>query len=53
MLFDLNPHKPAQEILFSRKNKVSIHPAIYLNNIQMEKASYQKHFGLFLDAKHT
>ena len=53
MLFNPDPLKPAQEILFSRKKKVSIHPVISLNNIQVEKASYQKHLGLFLDEKIT
>ena len=49
MLFNPDSHKPAQEVLFSRKKKVSIHPVISLNNIQVEKTSYQTHFGLFLD----
>ena len=39
--------------MFSKKTTVSIHPAISLNNIQVEKASYQKHLGLFLDEKLT
>ena len=43
MLFNPDPRKPAQEVLFSRKTKVSIHPVISL------KVSYQKHLGLFLD----
>ena len=53
MFFNPGPHKPAQEILFSKKKKVSIHPVISLNNIQVEKSSYQKHLGLFLDEKLT
>ena len=53
MLFNPDPHKPAQEVLFSRKKKVSIHIVISFNNMQVEKASYQKHFGLFLDEKLT
>ena len=53
MLFNPDPHRPAQEVLFSRKKKVSIRPVISLNNIQVEKASYQKHLGLFLDGKLT
>ena len=53
MRFNPDPHKPAQEVLFSKKKKVSIHAAISLNNIQVEKASYQKHLGLFLDEKLT
>ena len=50
-VFNLDPHKPSQEVLFSRKTKVLIHPVISLYNIQMEKASYQKHLGLFIDEK--
>ena len=53
MHFNPDPHKPAQEVLFSKKKKVSIHPAISFNSIQVEKASYQKHLGLFLDEKLT
>ena len=51
MLFNPDPHKPAREVLFSRKKKVSIHPVISLHNIQVEKASYKKHPGIFLDKK--
>ena len=43
MIFNPDPHQPAQEVLFSRKKKVSVHPVISL------KVSYQKHLGLFLD----
>ena len=37
MLFNLDPHKPAQEVLFSRKKEVSIHPVTSLSKIQVEK----------------
>ena len=40
MLFDPDPGKLAQEILYSRKKQVQIHPAISLNNIQVERAPY-------------
>ena len=53
MLLNLDPHKPAQDVLFARKKKVSSHPVISLNNIQVERASFQKHLGLFLDEKVT
>ena len=53
MLFNPDPHKRALERSFSRKKKVSIFSVISLNNIQMEKASYQQHLGLFLDEKLT
>ena len=51
MLFNPDPSKPAQEILFSRKKQVQIHTAISLNNIQIERAPYQNYLGLILDEK--
>ena len=51
MFFNPDPSKPAQEVLFSRKKQVQIHPTISLNNIQVERAPYQKHLGLILDEK--
>ena len=40
MLFDPDPSKPAQEVLFST-----------FNNIQVERASHHKHLGILLDGK--
>ena len=51
MLFNPDHGKPAQEVLFSRKKQVQIHPTRSLNNIQVERAPYQKHLGLILDEK--
>ena len=51
MLFNPDPTKPAQEVLFSRKKQDQLHPTISLNNIQMEKVPYQKHLGLLPDQK--
>ena len=51
MHFNPYPRKPAKEVLFSRKTKVQNHPTIILNNIQVERASYEKHLGLTLDEK--
>ena len=51
MLFNSDPIKPAQEALFSRKKKTQSHPEINLNNIPVERSSYQKHLGLILDEK--
>ena len=51
MLFNPDPSKPAQEVFFSRKKQVQIHPTISLNNIQVERATYQKHLGLTLEEK--
>ena len=36
MLFNPDPSKPAQEVLFSRKKKAQSHPITSLNNIQVE-----------------
>ena len=51
MLLNPGPSKLAQDVLFSRKRKVQIHPTISLSNIQLERASYQKHLGILLDEK--
>ena len=51
MVFNPDPSKPAQEVLFSRKKQVQVHPTISLNNIQIEKAPYQRHLGLIIKEK--
>ena len=51
MLFNPEPSKPAQEVLFSRKKKTQIHPTIIFNNIQVKRAPYHKHLGILLDEK--
>ena len=51
MLFNLDSCKPAPEVLFSRKSKIQVHPTISLNNVQVERVSYQKHLGNLLDEK--
>ena len=51
MLFDPDPSKPAQEVLFPRKKKNQIHPTISFNNIQVARASQYKHLGFLLDEK--
>ena len=51
MLFSPDSTKPVQEVLFAIKKKVQIHPAITLNYIQVERASYQKHLVILLDEK--
>ena len=51
MLFNPGPRKPAQGVLFSRKNQIQNHPIISLNNVQVERSSYQKHLGIILDEK--
>ena len=49
MLVNSDPSKPDQKVIFSRKKQFQSHPTISLNNIQIEKASYQKHLGIILD----
>ena len=51
MPFNPDPNKPAQEVLCSKKKNAEIHPTISLNNIQVQRSSYQKHLGLILDKK--
>ena len=50
MLFNVDHNKPVQEVMLSRRNKVQVYPAIYLNNI-VERTSYQKYLGILLDEK--
>ena len=51
MLFNPDPNIPAQEVIFSKKKQPPSHPTISLNNIDVERASCQKHLGLILDEK--
>ena len=50
---ELNPDtsKQAQEVLFSRKVKVAIHPQLVFNNNPVHETGTQKHLGMFLDFK--
>ena len=47
-LFKPDPSKPAQEVIFSRKKQFQSDTSIGLNNIQAERASYQKHLGIII-----
>ena len=51
MLFNPDPQKLAHEVIFSKKKQSQSHPTISLNNIPVERASYQKHLGIILDEK--
>ena len=51
MLFNLNPTKLAQEVIFSRKKGDSGHPDIFFNDISVERTSHHKHLGIYLDKK--
>ena len=43
--------KQAQEIIFSRKKTVSIHPVIYFNNIPVHSTASHKHLWIILESK--
>ena len=51
MVFNPEPNKPAQEVLFSIKKKLPIHLTISLNNIQVDTDSYRKQIPILLDKK--
>ena len=51
---ELQPRpKQAQEIIFSRKTKKIYHPSLRFNNSIVSQTPYQKHLGIFLDARLT
>ena len=50
MLFNPDPNKLLQEVLFSRKNK-QVYLTIYFNNMQVERTSFQKHQDILLNEK--
>ena len=50
MKFNPDPTKQAQEITFSRKNTVSIHPLVYLNKTPVNSTTTHKHIGMILDS---
>ena len=49
MLFNPDPSKSAQEVLFSKKTNVQNHPTISVNNIQVERASIKNNFKQHTD----
>ena len=51
MVFNLDPTKQAQEVIFSRKSHSLKHPNLYFNSLVIEKVKTQKHLGLELDEK--
>ena len=46
MLFNPDPSKLAQEVVFSRKKKLQSNQTVSLNSIQVERASYVKPLGI-------
>ena len=51
MSFNPDPSKQAQEIIFSRKTKKICHPSLRFNNSIVSQSPYQKHLGIFFDAR--
>ena len=51
MIFNPDPTKSAQEVIFSKKRITQIHTIISLNNVQVERVPNQKHLGILLDGK--
>ena len=49
MIFNPDPNKQAQEVIFSRKLKKFCHPSLRFNNNNISQASSQKHLALTLD----
>ena len=51
MLFNPDISKQAIEIIFSRKNKKSVHTPLIFNGIPVKLADDTKHIGMILDSK--
>ena len=44
-------NKQAQDVIFSRKRKINIHPPLGFNNNIVRQVNSQKHLGVILDFK--
>ena len=51
MKFNTDSIKQAEEIIFSKKKTVSIHPIVYFNNTSVNLKVAHKHLGMILDSK--
>ena len=51
MNFNPDTIKQAQEVLYSRKVKVTVHPKLVFNNNSVHETATQKHLGMFLNFK--
>ena len=49
MVFNPDPTKQAQEVIFARKSHSPKYPDLNFNNLVAEKVKTQKHLGLKLD----
>ena len=46
-----DPNKQAQEVIFSRKIKMALHPSLNFINNSVKEVQFQKHLGVYLDGK--
>ena len=51
MIFNPDLTKQVQEVIFSRKSKILLHPCLSFNDILLKNSISQKHLGLTLDVK--
>ena len=51
MIFNPDPIRQVQKVIFNRKTTKKIYPKIFFNNIPVSKANSQKYLGLHLDSK--
>ena len=51
MVFNPDPIKQAQEVIFSRKSHSPKHPDLYFNSLVVKNVKTKKHLGLKLDEK--
>ena len=48
MSFNPDVSKQAQEVIFSCNKNIGNHPAVFFNNLPINRKSTQKHLGLLL-----
>ena len=53
MIFNPDPTKQTQEVIFSCKTKKLLHPPSVFNNTNVTQSIYQKHLSIILDPKLT
>ena len=51
MLFNPDPTKRAQEVIFSREKVISAHPNVFLNDIPVKRASHHKNILEYILSK--
>ena len=51
MIFNPDPKKQAQEVIFSPKSKAMLHPPLVFNNNNVIETTSPKHLGIILDTR--